>query len=66
MLYYYIIMKSFKKTLRLLALVVIVGLACVLPVPITFHRKDNTPKFNVEQLDKKVEDNDKEEIKAIF
>lgn len=59
-------MKSFKKSLRLLTLVVMVGLACLLPVPITFHRKDNMPKFKIEQIDKKLEDNDKEEIKAIL
>ncbi|WP_298495362.1 hypothetical protein [uncultured Algibacter sp.] len=59
-------MKSIKKILRLLVLVVMIGLASVLPVPITFYRKDSMPKFKIEQLDKKIEVNNKEETKAIF
>ncbi|WP_339894226.1 hypothetical protein [uncultured Algibacter sp.] len=58
-------MKSIKKALRLLALVLIIGLATVLPVPITFHRKDNMPKFKTEQLDKQKVDVHKEDMKVI-
>lgn len=58
-------MKSIKKALRLLALALIIGLATIIPVPITFYRKDNMPKFKTEQLDKKKEDHDKEDIKII-
>ena len=58
-------MKSIKKALRLLGLVLIIGLATVLPVPITFYRKDNMPKFKTEQLDKNKEDLNKEDIKVI-
>lgn len=43
----------------------IIGLATVLPVPITFYRKDNMPKFKIEQIDKKQEDKDKDDIKVI-
>jgi len=58
-------MKSIKKLLRLLALVLIIGLATLLPVPITIYRKDNTPKFKTEQLDKKNEDAYREDMKVI-
>ncbi|WP_298555349.1 hypothetical protein [uncultured Algibacter sp.] len=58
-------MKSIKKTLRLLALVFIIGLATVLPVPITFYRKDNLPKFKIEQIDKKREDENKADLKVV-
>lgn len=58
-------MKSIKKGLRLLSLVFIIGLATVLPVPITFYRKDNLPKFKTEQLDEKKVDDHKEDMKVI-
>ncbi len=58
-------MKSIKKALRLLALIFIIALASVLPVPITFYRKDNMPKFKIEQIDKKKDDTKKDDIKAI-
>ena len=58
-------MKSIKKALRLLVLVLIIGLATVLPVPITFYRKDNMPKFKTEQIDKNKEDVKKDDIKVI-
>lgn len=49
----------------MIALILMIGLACILPVPITFTRKDNLPKYLIEQLDSK---NDKEEddIKELF
>lgn len=58
-------MKSLKRILRLLALVFIIGLATILPVPITFYRKDNMPKFKIEQIDKKKEHENKDVIKVI-
>lgn len=58
-------MKSTKRILRLIALVFIIGLATILPVPITFYRKDNIPKFKIEQIDKKQEDENKDDIKEI-
>ena len=42
-----------------------IGLATILPVPITFFRKDNLPKFKIEQIDKKQEDENKDDIKEI-
>ena len=58
-------MKLFKRVLRLLALVFMIGLATILPVPITYYSKDNMPKFKIEQIDKKQEDENKDEIKEI-
>jgi hypothetical protein len=55
-------MKNLKKTLRLLGLIVIIALASVLPVPVTFYRKDNQPKFKIEQIDKKKEDDNENEL----
>ena len=59
-------MKTFKRFLRLLALVLMIALASVLPVPITFYRKDDLPKFLIEQLDHKEDEDGKEDIKEIF
>ena len=42
-----------------------IGLATILPVPITFYKKDNMPKFKVEQIDKKEEDENKQDLKVI-
>lgn len=59
-------MKTFKKVLRLMALTLIIVLASVIPVPITFHRKDDLPKFKIEQVDKEKKDEDNQDIKVIF
>ncbi|WP_298339202.1 hypothetical protein [uncultured Algibacter sp.] len=58
-------MKTLKKTLRLFALVIMIALASILPVPVTFYRKDNLPKFKIEQIDKKRDDKTQEDIKEI-
>ena len=58
-------MNSIKRILRLLALLFMIALATVLPVPITFYRKDNMPKFKIEQFEKKKEDENKDDIKEI-
>ena len=59
-------MKTFKRLLRLSALALMIALASVLPVPITFYRKDDLPKFLIEQLDHKEDEDEKEDIKEIF
>lgn len=58
-------MKTLKKTLRLFALVIMIALASILPVPVTFYRKDNLPNFKIEQIDKKRDDKTQEDIKEI-
>ncbi|NNL16018.1 MAG: hypothetical protein HKO81_05185 [Flavobacteriaceae bacterium] len=55
-----------KRILRLLALVIMIAMASILPVPITFFNKDKLPKFVIEQIDQKEEDSEKEDIKEIF
>lgn len=59
-------MKTFKRILRLIALLLIIALASILPVPITFYRKDNLPKYLIEQIDAKEDETDNEDIKELF
>ena len=59
-------MYNFKKALRLLALVLLITLASALPVPITFYRKDNLPKFKIEQIDKKKNNEENGDIKKPY
>ncbi len=54
-----------KRILRLFALVLMIGLACVLPVPMTFYRKDELPKNLIEKVELEDEKEDDEE-KALF
>ena len=55
-----------KRLLRLLALMLMIAMASILPVPITFFNKDKLPKFVIEQIDKKEDDAEKEDIKELF
>ena len=57
---------NIKRILRLIALALLIALACVLPVPLNFYRKDNPPKFKIEQLDNKDDDTKKGDIKQVF
>ena len=59
-------MKTFKRILRLLALMLMIALASVLPVPISFFRKDDLPKNLTEQIDTKDDEDEKDVIKEIF
>jgi len=43
-----------------------VVLASVLPVPITFYRKDELPKNLIEQVEVEEEDANKDDIKELF
>lgn len=43
-----------------------VALASVLPVPITFYKKDNMPKYNIELVDEKDDDTENEDVKEIL
>ncbi len=62
----YLFTMKIKRLLRLLALVLMIAMASILPVPITFFNKDKLPKFVIEQIDEKDEDTEKEDIKEIF
>lgn len=57
---------KFKRVMRLLALAVIITLASFLPVPITFYRKDNLPKYTIEKIDTKEDDTEKDNVKELF
>jgi len=48
-------MKLIKRTLRLFTLILMIALASVLPVPISFYKKDDSPKYQIEQIDTKHE-----------
>ena len=59
-------MQKFKRFLRLFLLLLMIGMAAILPVPILFYGKDNLPK-NLIELVEKTEDEDKEDdIKELF
>ena len=57
---------NLKKTLRLIALIFMVFLACIVPFPMKFTQKDNLPKDLIEQVELKEDDEDEDEIKEIF
>ena len=59
-------MKTFKKGLRLFALILMIALASVLPVPIIFYRKDDLPKNLIEQIDITHDEDEKDNIKELF
>lgn len=54
-----------KQIIRLLALILFIAMASVLPVPILFYNKDKMPNYLLEQIDKKEYENE-DDIKAIF
>ena len=59
-------MQKFKRFLRLFLLLLMIGMAAILPVPILFYGKDNLPK-NLTELVEKTEDEDEEDdIKVLF
>ncbi|MEH6537638.1 MAG: hypothetical protein V7719_14660 [Psychroserpens sp.] len=55
-----------KKTLRLLALIFMIFLACIVPFPMKFTKKDNLPKDLIEHLEIKEEDSNEDELEVIF
>ena len=48
-----------------MALILIIAMASVLPVPILFYNKDKLPKHLIEQIDKKESKIENREIKEI-
>lgn len=47
-------------------LALLIGLACILPVPMTFSRKDDVPKYLIEQIDKNENDNEDKDVKELY
>lgn len=59
-------MKTIKKFIRLSAFLLMIALASVLPVPITFYTRDNLPKYIIEQIDTKDDETKDDDIKELF
>ncbi|GAA4963327.1 hypothetical protein [Algibacter aquimarinus] len=49
-----------KKFLRFVMLLIFIVMASLVPVPIKFHKKDKQPSFKIEQIDKKEEEENKD------
>ena len=58
-------MQKFKRFLRLFLLLLMIGMAAILPVPILFYGKDNLPK-NLTELVEKTEDEDEEDDNKVL
>ncbi len=43
-----------------------IAMASVLPVPISFFTKDKQPQYLIEQIDNKEEDADEEDVKELL
>ncbi|MEO6348759.1 MAG: hypothetical protein ABIO60_12700 [Aquaticitalea sp.] len=50
-----------KKFLRFLMLLIFLIMACIVPFPIKFHKKDDLPSYEIEQIDKKNENENVED-----
>ncbi|MBC2844783.1 hypothetical protein [Winogradskyella flava] len=55
-----------KKKFRLLALIVMIFLACLVPFPLRFTSKDNLPKNLIENVEIKDDEEDNDILKEIF
>ena len=55
-LYLFTYTMKIKRLLRLIALMLMIAMASILPVPISFFSKDNQPKYLIEQIDSKEDD----------
>lgn len=55
-----------KRFLRLLALILMIAMAAVLPVPLTFYTNDKQPNYLIEQIDTKDDVDEKDDIKELF
>jgi hypothetical protein len=49
-----------KKFLRFLMLLIFIIIASIVPFPMKFYKKDNLPSSEIEQIDKKEEDENTE------
>ena len=49
-----------RKFLRFLMLLIFIIIASIVPFPIKFYKKDNLPSSEIEQIDKKEEDENTE------
>ena len=59
-------MKKIKRFLRLFLLLLLIGMAAILPVPILFYGKDNLPKNLIEQVENAEDEDEMDDIKELF
>ena len=59
-------MQKFKRFLRLSLLLLMIGMAAILPVPILFYGKDNLPKNLTELVEKTEDDDEDDDVKELF
>ena len=59
-------MQTFKRFLRLFLLLLMIGMASILPVPILFYGKDNLPKNLIEHVENTEDDDEDDDIKELF
>lgn len=64
--FYVLTMKKLKRFLRLVLLMLMIGMASILPVPILLYGKDNLPKNLTEQVETTEDEDDEEEMNAYF
>ncbi|MDF0708484.1 hypothetical protein [Flagellimonas okinawensis] len=55
-----------KKFVRFVMLLFFFIIAAIVPIPISFHKKDNLPTYEIEQLDKKKDEDDESEEYQAF
>lgn len=59
-------MQKFKRFLRLFLLLLMIGMAAILPVPILFYGKDNLPKNLTEFVEQSEDEDEDDDIKELF
>lgn len=59
-------MKTIKRFMRLFLLLLMIGMASILPVPILFYGKDHLPKNLIELVEDVAEDDEEDDIKQLF
>lgn len=59
-------MRKIKRFLRLFLLLLMIGMAAILPVPILFYGKDNLPKNLTELVEKTNDEDEDDDIKELF
>ena len=59
-------MKNIKRILRLFLLLLMIGLASVIPVPILFNSKNNLPKNLIEHVETSDDEDNVDDIKELF
>ena len=55
-----------KKFIRFLMLLFFITIASIVPFPIRYYRKDTLPTYEIEQVDKKKDEDDESEDYQAF